>query len=158
MSSTVIRRSSSGKIATRAEYAIRAARLPAWSSPNFFHTATGKASQACRCWYSSTARRSHFSLFIARKRTPGSAHPSAGKPIALSQAITVLRVMCYRQVLQVERDELGPQAPLGGFPGPGRGRRAGVGARRGRGGGGRSGSVRRGRRGRAGGGAGGRRS
>src|SRR6185437_14405022 len=97
-----------------------------------------------------------FSACSSReKRTPGSAHPSAGKPITLSQAIMVLRVMCYRQVLQVERDELGPHASLGGFHGPGRGGRAGVGVRRGRSGGGRGRSVRRGRRGRAGGGAGG---
>ena len=70
MSSTVTRRSSSGKIATRAEYAISAARLPAWSSPNFFHTATGKPSQACRCCSASTAREAFSILFIAWKTYP----------------------------------------------------------------------------------------
>src|SRR4029077_15451771 len=117
MSSTVIRRSSSGKIATRAEYAISAARLPASSSPNFFHTTTGKASQTRCCWNSSTAWRALFTLLIARKTYPGSAHPSTGMLFALSQAITALREMCYRQVLQVEGDQFGAHASLG----PGRG-------------------------------------
>ena len=37
-----------------------------------------------------------FSMFIARKTYPGSANPSAGTLIALPQAITALRGMCYR--------------------------------------------------------------
>src|ERR1700749_2269823 len=77
MSSTVTSTSISGKTLTKANQATSMARLPAWSSPNFFHTATGKASQACFCWYSSTARRAFFAMFIARKTYPGSAHPSA---------------------------------------------------------------------------------
>jgi hypothetical protein len=39
-------------------------------------------------------------------------HPSAGNRAALPQAITGLGVMCYRQVLQIDRDQFGVQAAL----------------------------------------------
>ena len=71
MSSTVTSTSISGKMRTKANQATSRARLPAWSSPNFFHTATGKASQACCCWYSSTARRSPFGHVHREEDVPG---------------------------------------------------------------------------------------
>src|SRR5207237_7177467 len=54
MPSTVIKTSKSGKSASIADHAMTAARLPPLSSPNFFDTASGNASQACSCWCSSS--------------------------------------------------------------------------------------------------------
>ena len=82
MSSTVTRTSSSGKIATKAEYAISAARLPAWSSPNFFHTATGTASQACRCWSSSAVRMALLPCLVHRQEdVPGLSRIHPPEPV-----------------------------------------------------------------------------
>ena len=57
MPSAVIKTSKSGKTADIADHAMTAARLPPLSSPNFFDTASGNASHACRCWRSSSRAR-----------------------------------------------------------------------------------------------------
>src|SRR2546427_5311511 len=49
---------------------MRAARLPAWSSPNFLNTANGNASQRLRCWKSSTLRRVRWMSMPATRAYP----------------------------------------------------------------------------------------
>ena len=50
-------------------------------------------------------------MFIARKTYPASAASIRRNHAALPQAITEFRIMCYIKVLQIERHQLGVQAP-----------------------------------------------
>src|SRR3989442_2005539 len=53
-----------------------AARLPAWSSPNFLNTANGKANQRFRCWNRSILRRVPWmSMAPAHSAYPGRPGP-----------------------------------------------------------------------------------
>src|SRR6516225_307796 len=105
-----------------------AARLPAWSSPNFFQTATGKASHGHRCWVRSAVATARFSALI-----PPGTYP-------------VLPAF-IRGGLKVERDEFRVAADLDRRRG-----RGGARGRRGTHGGRRRGRSRQGSRGSRGGG------
>src|SRR4051812_24967053 len=61
---------------------MRAARLPAWSSPNFFTTANGNAAHARRCCRRSSRSRNAFTrrwLPIGSAGSPSGFAPQAGR-------------------------------------------------------------------------------
>src|SRR5947208_1894097 len=61
---------------------MRAARLPAWSSPNFLTTANGKPAPGWRCWKRSARERIRFSTrWVYPSHVMGDPHDALHQPI-----------------------------------------------------------------------------